>query len=306
MGHGKISGCVTGTGERNGFDSSYVVEQTSRGERTYDIYSRLLRDNIIFLGTPIDDNVADVIIAQMLFLSGEDPEKDIQMYINSPGGSITAGLAIYDTMSVHQERCGDVLYRAGGVDGRVSVDGGQEGQRFALPNARVLIHQPSMGRIERTGHRHRHSRTGDSAHSRDYQHAYGEEHGTAAGADRAGRGARLHHDGSAGEGVRDYRRYYRSAEKLGLANHVGTKPRSADRGFFRFAGPESGAQDCEQFPAISSFRTGDRKDVVFSALRRERKDKATQPAFQPWRGCSATTATEHAFPNRLRFPLQSR
>ena len=76
----------------------YVVEQTSRGERTYDIYSRLLRDNIIFLGTPIDDNVANVIIAQMLFLSGEDPEKDIQMYINSPGGSITAGLAIYDTM----------------------------------------------------------------------------------------------------------------------------------------------------------------------------------------------------------------
>jgi ATP-dependent Clp protease protease subunit len=76
----------------------YVVEQTSRGERSYDIYSRLLRDNIIFLGTPIDDNIANVIIAQLLFLSGEDPEKDIQMYINSPGGSITAGLAIYDTM----------------------------------------------------------------------------------------------------------------------------------------------------------------------------------------------------------------
>jgi ATP-dependent Clp protease protease subunit len=105
----------------------YVVEQTSRGERTYDIYSRLLRDNIIFLGTPIDDNVANVIIAQMLFLSGEDPEKDIQMYINSPGGSITFCIGQAASM------------------GAFLLMAGKKGKRFALPNARVLIHQPSMG-----------------------------------------------------------------------------------------------------------------------------------------------------------------
>jgi ATP-dependent Clp protease protease subunit len=111
-----------------------VIEQTSRGERAYDIYSRLLRDNIIFLGTPIDDNIANVIIAQMLFLSGEDPEKDIQLYINSPGGSITAGLAIYDTMQYIKNDVVTFLLMAG-----------KKGKRFALPNSRILIHQPSMG-----------------------------------------------------------------------------------------------------------------------------------------------------------------
>ncbi len=123
----------------------YVVEQTSRGERTYDIYSRLLRDNIIFLGTPIDDNVANVIIAQMLFLSGEDPEKDIQMYINSPGGSITAGLAIYDTMQYIKNNVVTFCIGQAASMGAFLLMAGTKGKRFALPNSRILIHQPSMG-----------------------------------------------------------------------------------------------------------------------------------------------------------------
>ena len=117
-----------------------VVEQTSRGERAYDIYSRLLRDNIIFLGTPIDDQVANLIVAQMLFLSGEDPEKDVQLYINSPGGSITAGLAIYDTMQFIKNNV--VTYCIGQA---ASMGAGTKGKRLALPNSRILFHQPSMG-----------------------------------------------------------------------------------------------------------------------------------------------------------------
>ena len=122
-----------------------VVEQTSRGERAYDIYSRLLRDNIIFLGTPIDDQVANLIVAQMLFLSGEDPEKDVQLYINSPGGSITAGLAIYDTMQFIKNNV--VTYCSGQAAsmGAFLLLAGTKGKRFALPNSRILIHQPSMG-----------------------------------------------------------------------------------------------------------------------------------------------------------------
>jgi ATP-dependent Clp protease protease subunit len=121
-----------------------VVEQTSRGERAYDIYSRLLKENIIFLGTPIDDQVANVIIAQMLFLAAEDPEKDISIYINSPGGSITAGLAILDTMRLVEPNI--VTYCIGQAASMAAVllACGTKGKRFALPHARVLIHQPSM------------------------------------------------------------------------------------------------------------------------------------------------------------------
>ena len=122
-----------------------VVEQTNRGERSYDIYSRLLRDNIIFLGTPIDDQIANLVIAQMLFLSGEDPEKDLQLYINSPGGSITAGLAIYDTMQFIRNDV--VTYCIGQAASMAAflLMSGNKGKRFALPNSRILIHQPSMG-----------------------------------------------------------------------------------------------------------------------------------------------------------------
>lgn len=121
-----------------------VVEQTSRGERAYDIYSRLLKENIIFLGTPIDDQVANLIIAQMLFLASEDPEKDIQLYINSPGGSITAGLAILDTMNLIEPDI--VTYCVGQAASMAAVllACGTKGKRFALPHSRVLIHQPSM------------------------------------------------------------------------------------------------------------------------------------------------------------------
>ncbi len=119
-----------------------VLEQTSRGERSYDIYSRLLRDNIIFLGTPIDDNVANLIIAQLLFLSGEDPEKDIQLYINSPGGSVTAGMAIYDTMQYIKNDVSTLCIGQAASMGAFLLMAGKQGKRFALPNSRILIHQP--------------------------------------------------------------------------------------------------------------------------------------------------------------------
>jgi ATP-dependent Clp protease, protease subunit len=121
-----------------------VVEQTSRGERAYDIYSRLLRENIIFLGTPIDDNVANLIIAQMLFLAAEDPEKDISLYINSPGGSITAGLAILDTMRLVEPDIVTYCLGQAASMGAVLLAAGTKGKRFSLPNSRILIHQPSM------------------------------------------------------------------------------------------------------------------------------------------------------------------
>ena len=121
-----------------------VVEQTSRGERAFDIYSRLLKENIIFLGTPIDDSVANLIIAQLLFLAAEDPEKDISLYINSPGGSITAGLAILDTMRLVQ--CDIVTYCVGQAASMAAVllACGTKGKRNSLPHSRILIHQPSM------------------------------------------------------------------------------------------------------------------------------------------------------------------
>src|SRR5262244_4054479 len=124
-----------------------VIEQTGRGERAYDIYSRLLRDNIIFIGTPIDDNVANLVIAQMLFLSQEDPEKDINLYINSPGGSITAGMAIYDTMQFIKNDVTTICVGQCASMGALLLCAGAAGKRFALPNSRILIHQPSIGGI---------------------------------------------------------------------------------------------------------------------------------------------------------------
>ena len=122
-----------------------VIEQTGRGERSYDIYSRLLKERIIFLGTGIDDNVANLIIAQLLFLQSEDPEKDISLYINSPGGIVTSGLAIYDTMQFLS--CDITTYCVGQAAsmGAVLLTAGSPGKRFALPNARIMIHQPLGG-----------------------------------------------------------------------------------------------------------------------------------------------------------------
>jgi ATP-dependent Clp protease, protease subunit len=122
-----------------------VIEQTSRGERSFDIYSRLLNERIIFLGTPVDDQIANLIVAQLLHLESEDPDKDVQIYINSPGGSVYAGLAIYDTMQFIKP---DVQTTCVGIAmsmGAVILAGGAEGKRFALPNAKILIHQVSGG-----------------------------------------------------------------------------------------------------------------------------------------------------------------
>ena len=122
-----------------------VVEQTSRGERAFDIYSRLLKDNIIFLGTPIDDVIANLIVAQLLFLEAEDPEKDINLYINSPGGSITAGMAIYDTMQFIRPDVTTICVGQCASMAALLLAAGAKGKRFALPNSRILIHQPSGG-----------------------------------------------------------------------------------------------------------------------------------------------------------------
>ena len=121
-----------------------VVEQTSRGERAYDIYSRLLKDNVVFLGQTIDDTVSNLIIAQLLFLEAENPEKDISVYINSPGGSITAGLAIYDTMQYVKPDIQTICIGQAASMAAVLLAAGKKGKRMALPNSRVLIHQPLM------------------------------------------------------------------------------------------------------------------------------------------------------------------
>lgn len=121
-----------------------VVEQSNRGERAYDIYSRLLKDNIIFVGTPIDDNVANLVTAQLLFLEAEGPDKDISLYINSPGGSITAGLAIYDTMQFVKNDVTTICIGQAASMAALLLAAGAPGKRFALPHSRILIHQPTM------------------------------------------------------------------------------------------------------------------------------------------------------------------
>lgn len=122
-----------------------VIEQTGRGERAYDIYSRLLKDRIIFLGTQIDDNVANVVIAQLLFLESEDPEKEIHLYINSPGGLVSAGLAVYDTMQYVKPDISTICMGQAASMGALLLAGGAPKKRFALPNSRILIHQPLGG-----------------------------------------------------------------------------------------------------------------------------------------------------------------
>ncbi len=123
----------------------YVVEQTSRGERSYDIYSRLLNDRIIMLSDPIDDAVASVVVAQLLYLESQDPEKDIDLYINSPGGSITAGMAIYDTMQYIKCDVSTICIGMAASMGAFLLSSGAKGKRFALPNAEIMIHQPLIG-----------------------------------------------------------------------------------------------------------------------------------------------------------------
>ena len=123
----------------------YVIEQTHRGERSYDIYSRLLKDRIVFIGTAIDDDVANVVTAQLLFLESEDPEKDVSIYINSPGGSVTSGLAIYDTMQYVKPPVSTICLGQAASMAAVLLSAGAKGKRFAVPNARIMIHQLSGG-----------------------------------------------------------------------------------------------------------------------------------------------------------------
>ena len=123
----------------------YVIEQTSRGERSYDIYSRLLKDRIIFLGEAIDEHIASLVVAQLLFLEAEDPDKDINIYINSPGGSVTAGMAIYDTMQYVKPEVSTICVGMAASMGAFLLSAGQKGKRFALPNAEIMIHQPLGG-----------------------------------------------------------------------------------------------------------------------------------------------------------------
>ena len=122
-----------------------VIEQSGQGDRAFDIYSRLLRERIIFLGTDVNDQVADALVAQMLFLEADDPEKDIQLYINSPGGSVTAGLAIYDTMQQVSPDVITICYGLAASMGAFLLSGGTKGKRLALPNSRIMIHQPLGG-----------------------------------------------------------------------------------------------------------------------------------------------------------------
>lgn len=123
----------------------YVIEQTSRGERSYDIYSRLLKDRIIFLGEAIDEHIASLVVAQLLFLEAEDPDKDINIYINSPGGSVTAGMAIYDTMQYIKPQVSTICVGMAASMGAFLLSAGEKGKRFALPNAEIMIHQPLGG-----------------------------------------------------------------------------------------------------------------------------------------------------------------
>ncbi len=123
----------------------YVVEQTGGGERTYDIYSRLLKDRIIFIGEEIDDHLASLVVAQLLYLEAEDPEKDINVYINSPGGSVTAGMAVYDTMKYVRPQVSTICVGMAASMGAVLLSAGEKGKRYALPNAEIMIHQPLGG-----------------------------------------------------------------------------------------------------------------------------------------------------------------
>ncbi|MEJ5166310.1 MAG: ATP-dependent Clp endopeptidase proteolytic subunit ClpP [Thermoanaerobaculia bacterium] len=126
----------------------FVIEQDGRGERSYDIYSRLLKDHVIFLGAPITDEVANLVIAQMLFLEAQNPERDICLYINTPGGSISAGLAIYDTMQYVKPNVSTICIGQSASMGAILLAGGTKGKRFALPNSRIIIHQPLMPHLE--------------------------------------------------------------------------------------------------------------------------------------------------------------
>ncbi len=182
-----------------------VIEQTSRGERAYDIYSRLLKDNVIFLGTPIDDQIANLIIAQMLFLESENPDKDISFYINSPGGVTSAGFAIYDTMQYVKPDVSTICIGQAASFAAVLMAAGAPGKRYALPNSRFLIHQPwTSGLQGQTADIEIHAK--DMLKMRDQLNRILANHtGQTDREDREGYGPRLHPGGGGSEEVRDRR-----------------------------------------------------------------------------------------------------
>ncbi len=196
-----------------------VVEQDGRGERAFDIYSRLLKDRVIFLGTPISDDVANVIIAQMLFLEAEDPDKDISFYINSPGGIVTAGLAIYDTMQYIKPAVSTICIGQAASMGAVLLTAGANGKRYSLPHARILVHQV-MGGFE--------GQASDiDIHAREILRVKEElnqitlqAHGAAHRTSNRRLGSRLFHDGRSGKGIRPGRRNH-VKEKITVGNLAG-------------------------------------------------------------------------------------
>ena len=165
----------------------YVIEQTSRGERSYDIYSRLLKERIIFLGEEVNETTASLVVAQLLFLESEDPGKDINVYINSPGGSVTAGMAIYDTMNYIKCDVSTICIGMAASMGAFLLAGGTKGKRFALPNSEIMIHQP-LGGAQRAGHRDRDRCKAYPAHQSEAERHSCRTHGSASGGHRAGYG----------------------------------------------------------------------------------------------------------------------
>ena len=177
-----------------------VVEQTSRGERAFDIYSRLLNERIVFLGTPVTEDIANLIVAQLLHLESEDPDKDISLYVNSPGGSVYAGLAIYDTMQFIKPDVQTICVGVAMSMGALLLGGGADGKRMALPNSKILIHQVSGG-FSGPGDRHRDPRQGDHRRAPPPRRDHRQAHRAAAREGRQGHRARLLHERGRGEGV---------------------------------------------------------------------------------------------------------
>ena len=190
----------------------YVVEQTGRGERSYDIYSRLLKDRIVFLGGQVTDDLANVITAQLLFLESEDPEKEINMYINSPGGSVTAGLAIYDTMQFVKPPVSTLCCGQAASMGSFLLAAGAKGRRYALPHARILIHQLSGG-FEGPGDRYRDPGARSAAAEGDPQRGAGAPYRQDREADRERYRSRQFYERGAGGRVRPHRRGHHRAHR---------------------------------------------------------------------------------------------
>ena len=191
-----------------------VVENTGRGERAFDIYSRLLKDRIVFIGTPIDDQVANLVVAQLLFLQSEDPEKEIALYINSPGGNVTAGLAIYDTMQYIRPPVSTICIGMAYSMAAVLLAGGAHGQRYALPHANILIHQPWGGMQGQATDIQIHAK--EILRTREQLNQILANHtGQKMEKVHAGHGARLLHDLGSGQGVRPDRRHHSHAAQAG-------------------------------------------------------------------------------------------